>query len=136
MRRGRNRQRKLWTSSNKTPPDVPSVSYETQEPQKGQTTQFSLPAESEPYKCEQVATEIVVMAEGTSGMVERSKELKWGHSRVKRIVGCADRNSRAYGWFRDTTAVDLDDCQSGTGIRACIDEGVGGHWAGKTVTST
>ena len=76
--------------------------------------QLNLPAESELYKCEQEATEIVVMAEGTSGIVERSKELKWGHSRVKRIFGCVDRDSRAYGWFWDTTEVDLDGWQSGT----------------------
>ena len=107
-----------------------SVPYETQEPQKRRTTQLSLPVESELYKCEQEATKIVAIAEGTSGMVERSKELEWEHSRVKHIVGCADRDSRVCGWFRNTTDVDLDSCQSGTSIHACIDEE--SRWIGKT----
>ena len=134
VRRRRNCQQKLWTSSKKNPPDMLSVPCKTQEPQKGRTTQLSRPAEREPYKCEQEATKIVVIAEGTSGMVERSKELKWGHSRAKHSVGYADRDSRVCGWFEDTAEVDLDACQSGTGVCACIDKG--SWWAGKTVTST
>ena len=87
MRRGEeNRQRKLWTSQcnvaaaesvKESSPDVPSVPHDTQDLklQKPQATQLRLPAEGGPCECEHEAAEIVVMAEGTNGMVKLPMEV-------------------------------------------------------------